>query len=141
VREYLTWAVDAFRLATSGVKDATQIHSHFCYSDFNDIFYAIKALDTDVISIEASKSGLKLLNVFATEKYQSGIGPGLYDIHSARVPSTDEMSTRVKELMQALPSESLWLNPDCGLKTRGWKETEAALRNMVEVANIVRASA
>jgi 5-methyltetrahydropteroyltriglutamate--homocysteine methyltransferase len=121
---YLTWAVDSFRLATSGVEDSTQTHSHFCYSDFNDIFPSIQRLDADVISIEASKSDLKVLNAFQQFGYKNEIGPGVYDIHSPRVPSEQEIKDRIKSMLNLLPSDLLFVNPDCGLKTRGWKETE-----------------
>ncbi len=138
--DYLDWAVRSFRLATSGVQDSTQIHSHFCYSDFNDIFQAIKNLDADVMSIENSKSDAKLLRVFETEKYANQIGPGVYDIHSPRVPSTEEIKTRVEEMLQFIPRDQLWIDPDCGLKTRQWKETKASLKNMVTAAKALRAA-
>lgn len=131
---YLKWSVDAFRLATSGVKDTTQVHSHFCYSDFNQIFAAIQRLDADVITIENSKSDLKLLGALETHGYKAEIGPGLYDIHSPRVPSVEEMAERFQSLQQYIPAEHLWANPDCGLKTRGWPEVKQALANMVAVA-------
>ena len=122
--EYLTWAVDSFRLATAGVKDSTQTHSHFCYSDFNAIFSHIIKLDADVISIEASKSDLKLLEVFKTHNYPNSIGPGLYDIHSPRVPTTEEMQEKIAGLLKAIPqAKEIIVNPDCGLKTRAWPET------------------
>ncbi|KAG8818793.1 methionine-synthesizing 5- methyltetrahydropteroyltriglutamate--homocysteine methyltransferase [Serendipita sp. 401] len=121
---YLTWAVDSFRLATSGVEDSTQTHSHFCYSDFNDIFPSIQRLDADVISIEASKSDLKVLNAFQQFGYSNEIGPGVYDIHSPRVPGEQEIKDRIKAMLNLLPADLLFVNPDCGLKTRGWKETE-----------------
>ncbi|GAA6004101.1 hypothetical protein JCM10207_002426 [Rhodosporidiobolus poonsookiae] len=136
---YLTWAVDSFKLATAGVEDKTQTHSHFCYSDFNLIFEHIKRLDADVISIEASKSDLKLLDAFHRFGYENLIGPGLYDIHSPRVPSVEEMKKRLAEFKEALPKQShLYVNPDCGLKTRGWAEVEQALTNMVAVAKWAR---
>ncbi|KAI5478577.1 5-methyltetrahydropteroyltriglutamate-homocysteine S-methyltransferase [Pseudohyphozyma bogoriensis] len=135
---YLTWAVDSFRLSTAGVKDSTQTHSHFCYSDFNSIFKHIIALDADVISIEASKSDLKLLEVFKTFNYPNSIGPGLYDIHSPRVPSVEEMKEKVAGLLNLLPQSDLFVNPDCGLKTRGWAETEKSLENLVAVAKWAR---
>ncbi|BGP56759.1 hypothetical protein JCM8202_004467 [Rhodotorula sphaerocarpa] len=136
---YLTWAVDSFKLATAGVKDATQIHSHFCYSDFGLIFEHIKRLDADVISVEASKSDLKLLEVFHKHGYENLIGPGLYDIHSPRVPSVQEMKDRLAAFMKALPDQKyIFVNPDCGLKTRQWAEVKAALTNMVEVAKWAR---
>ncbi|PVF99966.1 putative MET6-methionine synthase [Serendipita vermifera] len=135
---YLTWAVDSFRLATSGVEDSTQTHSHFCYSDFNDIFPSIQRLDADVISIEASKSDLKVLNAFREFGYKNEIGPGVYDIHSPRVPSEQEIKDRIKSMLGTLPNDLLFVNPDCGLKTRGWKETEASLRNLVAAARWAR---
>ncbi|EXJ75545.1 5-methyltetrahydropteroyltriglutamate-homocysteine methyltransferase [Cladophialophora psammophila CBS 110553] len=137
--DYLKWAVDSFRLATAGVEDATQIHSHFCYSEFQDFFYAIAALDADVLSIENSKSDAKLLKVFVDEAYPRHIGPGVYDIHSPRVPSEKEIHDRITEMLQYLKPEQLWIDPDCGLKTRQWKETKAALTNMVNAAKSFRA--
>ncbi|KIM29580.1 hypothetical protein M408DRAFT_67761 [Serendipita vermifera MAFF 305830] len=135
---YLTWAVDSFRLATSGVEDSTQTHSHFCYSDFNDIFPSIQRLDADVISIEASKSDLKVLNAFQQFGYKNEIGPGVYDIHSPRVPSEQEIKDRIKSMLNLLPADLLFVNPDCGLKTRGWAETEASLKNLVAAARWAR---
>jgi len=135
---YLSWAVDSFKLSTAGVKDSTQIHSHFCYSEFQDFFHAIAALDADVLSIENSKSDAKLLKVFIDEAYPRHIGPGVYDIHSPRVPSEEEIKTRVDEMLQYLKPEQLWINPDCGLKTRQWKETKEALQNMVNAAKHFR---
>jgi 5-methyltetrahydropteroyltriglutamate--homocysteine methyltransferase len=121
---YLTWAVDSFKLSTAGVTDALQTHSHFCYSDFNDIFPSIQRLDADVISIEASKSDMKLLQAFKQYGYSNQIGPGVYDIHSPRVPGEVEIQERLKSMLEILPDQLLFINPDCGLKTRGWKETE-----------------
>ena len=135
---YLTWAVDSFKLATAGVKDETQTHSHFCYSDFNDIFPSIQRLDADVISIEASKSDMKLLKAFNEFGYSNEIGPGVYDIHSPRVPSEQEIKDRIAEMIKPIPGHLLFINPDCGLKTRGWKETEAALANVVAAAKWAR---
>jgi 5-methyltetrahydropteroyltriglutamate--homocysteine methyltransferase len=135
---YLTWAVDSFRLATAGVGDATQTHSHFCYSDFNDIFPSIQRLDADVISVEASKSDLKLLSAFKQFGYSNEIGPGVYDIHSPRVPSEQEIKDRISEFLTLIKPELLFVNPDCGLKTRGWKETEASLANLVAAARWAR---
>jgi 5-methyltetrahydropteroyltriglutamate--homocysteine methyltransferase len=136
--DYLKWAVDSFRLSTAGVEDGTQIHSHFCYSEFQDFFYAIAALDADVLSIENSKSDAKLLKVFVDEAYPRHIGPGVYDIHSPRVPSQQEIENRIKEMLQYLKPDQLWIDPDCGLKTRQWKETKAALINMVNAAKTFR---
>ncbi|KAF8314770.1 cobalamin-independent methionine synthase, partial [Clavulina sp. PMI_390] len=135
---YLTWAVDSFRLATSGVEDKTQTHSHFCYSDFNDIFPSIQRLDADVISIEASKSDMKLLTAFNQFGYKNEIGPGVYDIHSPRVPSLQEIKDRLRDMLTTLPAHLLFVNPDCGLKTRAWKETEASLENLVQAAKWAR---
>jgi len=135
---YLDWAVKSFRLSVSGVKDSTQIHSHFCYSEFQDFFHAIAALDADVLSIENSKSDAKLLKVFVDEAYPRHIGPGVYDIHSPRVPSEQEIKDRIEEMLQYLKPEQLWIDPDCGLKTRQWKETKAALTNMVNAAKFYR---
>ncbi|THH11726.1 hypothetical protein EW145_g462 [Phellinidium pouzarii] len=135
---YLRWAVDTFKLATAGVTDATQTHSHFCYSDFNDIFPSIQRLDADVISIEASKSDMKLLAAFKEFGYSNEIGPGVYDIHSPRVPSVQEIKDRIASMLGLIPDNMLFINPDCGLKTRGWKETEAALANVVAAAKWAR---
>jgi len=136
--KYLQWAVDSFKLSTAGVEDSTQIHSHFCYSEFQDFFHAIAALDADVLSIENSKSDAKLLKVFIDEAYPRHIGPGVYDIHSPRVPPEQEIKDRVEEMLKYLKPDQLWINPDCGLKTRQWKETKAALTNMVNAAKFFR---
>ncbi|CAK7273432.1 methionine-synthesizing 5-methyltetrahydropteroyltriglutamate--homocysteine methyltransferase [Sporothrix epigloea] len=135
---YLDWAVKAFRLSTTGVEDSTQIHSHFCYSEFQDFFHAIAALDADVLSIENSKSDAKLLKVFVDSAYPRHIGPGVYDIHSPRIPSQQEIEDRIAEMLQFLKPEQLWIDPDCGLKTRQWTETKAALVNMVNAAKSFR---
>lgn len=136
--EYLHWAVDSFKLATAGVEDRTQTHSHFCYSDFNEIMSHIARLDADVISIEASKSDHKLLKVFASVDYSNQIGPGVYDIHSPRVPSQQEIQQKIADTLKAVNPSLLFINPDCGLKTRAWPETEAALKNMVAAAKWAR---
>jgi len=136
--EYLDWAVEAFRLSASGVSDETQIHTHMCYSEFNDIIDAIAALDADVITIETSRSQGELLDAFEQFSYPNDIGPGVYDIHSPNVPPIDAMVTLMEQAAQRLPKERLWVNPDCGLKTRGWAETEAALANMVSAARRLR---
>ncbi|GAB7361581.1 hypothetical protein MBLNU230_g1633t1 [Neophaeotheca triangularis] len=136
--KYLSWAVDSFKLSTAGVEDSTQIHSHFCYSEFQDFFHAIAALDADVLSIENSKSDAKLLKVFIDEAYPRHIGPGVYDIHSPRVPGQQEIQDRLEEMLQYLKPGQLWVNPDCGLKTRQWKETKEALNNMVAAAQTYR---
>lgn len=120
------------------MKDNTQIHSHFCYSEFQDFFHAIAALDTDVLSIENSKSDAKLLKVFIDSKFPAHIGPGIWDIHSPRVPSEQEMIGRIEEMLQYLSPDQLWVNPDCGLKTRQWPETKAALTNLVNAAKHFR---
>ncbi|KAK3940480.1 putative 5-methyltetrahydropteroyltriglutamate--homocysteine methyltransferase [Diplogelasinospora grovesii] len=135
---YLKWAVDSFKLATAGVEDSTQIHSHFCYSEFQDFFHAIAALDADVLSIENSKSDAKLLKVFVDEAYPRHIGPGVYDIHSPRVPAEEEFKQRIQEMLQYLRPDQLWINPDCGLKTRQWDEVKGALSKMVAAAKYFR---
>ncbi|AAK22469.1 5-methyltetrahydropteroyltriglutamate--homocysteine S-methyltransferase [Caulobacter vibrioides] len=137
---YLDWAVESFRLAASGVADATQIHTHMCYSEFNDIIAAIGAMDADVISIETARSKMELLDAFVGYAYPAQIGPGVYDIHSPRVPAVEEMTTLLAAARQRLAGEQLWVNPDCGLKTRKWPETQAAIVNMVEAARRARAS-
>jgi len=136
---YLQWAVRAFRISASGVKDETQIHTHMCYSEFNDIIGHIAEMDADVITIETSRSQMELLEAFAHFHYPNEIGPGVYDIHSPRVPSVDEMSELLIKASALLPVRHLWVNPDCGLKTRKWPETRAALMNMVEAARQARA--
>ena len=136
---YLDWAVRAFRITASGVRPDTQIHTHMCYSEFNDILPSIAAMDADVITIETSRARMKLLDAFAEFKYPNDIGPGLYDIHSPRVPAPGEMKTLLDRALAVVPAERLWVNPDCGLKTRAWPETEAALRVMVATAREARA--
>jgi len=135
---YLQWAVDAFRLATAGVRDGTQVHTHMCYSEFNDVLQVIERMDADVISIENARSGSELLQGFEHYKYPNEIGPGVYDIHSPRVPSTAEITGALKSMTRVLDGAQIWVNPDCGLKTRGWEETLAALKNMVAAANEMR---
>lgn len=137
---YLDWAVKAFRIAASGVQDHTQIHTHMCYSEFNDIIEHIAAMDADVITIETSRSQMELLEAFAGFKYPNEIGPGVYDIHSPRIPTVAEMVALLEKASGILPARNIWVNPDCGLKTRGWPETEAALKNMVQAAAIARLS-
>ena len=137
-QEYLDWTVKAFRLTAAGVKDETQIHTHMCYSEFNDIIEAIAALDADVISIETSRSNMELLDAFVNFNYPNQIGPGVYDIHSPRVPTTDEMADLMRKAREVLPARNLWVNPDCGLKTRGWEEVIPALENMVQAAKKLR---
>ena len=136
--DYLRWAVDAFRLATAGVKDSTQIHTHMCYSEFNDVLQVIERMDADVISIENARSGSELLQGFEQYKYPNEIGPGVYDIHSPRVPATKEITAALKSMTRVLDDAQIWVNPDCGLKTRGWDETLAALKNMVAAAREMR---
>jgi 5-methyltetrahydropteroyltriglutamate--homocysteine methyltransferase len=135
---YLRWAVDAFRLATAGVRDATQIHTHMCYAEFGDILEAIAALDADVLSIETSRSKMELFRDFGRSAYPNEVGPGVYDIHAPRVPTAEEMGDLLARAARVLPPERLWVNPDCGLKTRGWPEVRAALTNMVEAARRAR---
>jgi 5-methyltetrahydropteroyltriglutamate--homocysteine methyltransferase len=136
--EYLTWAIDAFRLSTSGVDNSTQIHTHMCYSEFNDIIEAIARMDADVISIETSRSNMALLDAFVNFNYPNEVGPGVYDIHSPRVPSQEVMTDLLKKATELLPPKNIWVNPDCGLKTRGWPEVKAALVHMVASAKELR---
>lgn len=135
---YLEWAVKAFRIASSGVKDDTQIHTHMCYSEFHDILPAIANLDADVITIETSRSRMELLDAFVEFAYPNEIGPGVYDIHSPRVPNASEMLDLLKKAVRHIDSQHLWVNPDCGLKTRNWSETAAALSKMVDCARTMR---
>ncbi|EIM03553.1 5-methyltetrahydropteroyltriglutamate--homocysteine S-methyltransferase [Rhodanobacter denitrificans] len=136
---YLAWAVECFRIAAGGVRDTTQIHTHMCYSEFNDIIEAVAAMDADVISIETSRSRMELLDAFARFRYPNGIGPGVYDIHSPRVPGQEEILDLLHKALDVLQPGQLWINPDCGLKTRGWPEVEQALRHMVDGARQLRA--
>ena len=136
---YLDWAVGAFRLATSGVADATQIHTHLCYSEFGDVVGAIDALDADVTSIEAARSRMEILPGLTGSGMARGVGPGVYDIHSPRVPATDEVADLLRAALQSVPADRLWVNPDCGLKTRTDEEVDAALRSLVQAASLVRA--
>jgi 5-methyltetrahydropteroyltriglutamate--homocysteine methyltransferase len=135
---YLHWAVESFRLAVSGVEDSTQLHTHMCYSEFNRIIQSIADMDADVISIESSRSKMELLNAFRDFEYPNEIGPGVYDIHSPRIPSENEMLELLKKALRYIPAERLWVNPDCGLKTRNWKEVIPALANMVKAARRLR---
>ena len=139
--QYLQWSVDAFRLASSGVEDRTQIHTHMCYSEFNDIMEAIVRMDADVISIECSRSRMELLDAFHRVRYPNEIGPGVYDIHSPRVPQDEEIADLLHRALEVLTPGQLWVNPDCGLKTRGWPEVKEALTKMVEAAVKLRVSA
>ncbi len=136
---YLQWAVKAFRISASGVRDETQIHTHMCYSEFNDIIQNIADMDADVITIECSRSQMELLDAFADFNYPNEIGPGVYDIHSPRVPSREEMVSLMRKASAVVPAAQLWVNPDCGLKTRHWDETRKALVEMVEAARELRA--
>jgi 5-methyltetrahydropteroyltriglutamate--homocysteine methyltransferase len=138
IKAYENWAVDNFRLSVSSAKADTQIHTHMCYSEFNDIIKTIEAMDADVISIETARSGNRLLKIFKEVAYKQEIGPGIYDIHSPRVPSVEEMVNQIKALIEVLPKEQLWINPDCGLKTRKWPEVKESLKNMVEAVKIVK---
>ncbi|XP_062113608.1 5-methyltetrahydropteroyltriglutamate--homocysteine methyltransferase 1-like [Humulus lupulus] len=136
---YLDWAVHSFRITNSGVQDTTQIHTHMCYSNFNDIIHSIIDMDADVITIENSRSDEKLLSVFREGvKYGAGIGPGVYDIHSPRIPSTEEIADRINKMLAVLETNILWVNPDCGLKTRKYTEVKPALKNMVDAAKLLR---
>ncbi|WP_342327451.1 5-methyltetrahydropteroyltriglutamate--homocysteine S-methyltransferase [Pedobacter sp. FW305-3-2-15-E-R2A2] len=139
-QNYLQWAVNAFKISASGVKDETQIHTHMCYSEFNDIIQNIADMDADVITIECSRSQMELLDAFADFKYPNEIGPGVYDIHSPRVPSKDEMVRLLEKAKAVIPAEQLWVNPDCGLKTRHWPETKSALIAMVAAAKELSAN-
>src|SRR5699024_1599567 len=138
-KAYLDWAVEAFRITASGVEDGTQIHTHMCYSEFNDIIANIAEMDADVITIETSRSQMELLDAFADFNYPNDIGPGVYDIHSPRVPSKEEIKELIHKAVKVVPKEQLWVNPDCGLKTRKWEETKGALKNMMEATRELRA--
>jgi 5-methyltetrahydropteroyltriglutamate--homocysteine methyltransferase len=139
--EYLAWAARAFRISAAGAADATQVHTHMCYAEFNDILPDIAAMDADVITIETSRSGMELLRGFGDFRYPNEIGPGVYDIHSPRVPATAQMLRLLQKAAEVVPPEHLWVNPDCGLKTRAWPETTDALRNMVAAARLMRGDA
>lgn len=136
--EYLDWAIKAFRLCHSGVKAETQIHTHMCYSEFEEIIQSIDNMDADVISFEASRSKLTILNAFRENNFETEVGPGVYDIHSPRVPSTDEIEEAIKEILEKVDKNKLWINPDCGLKTRGVVETKESLKNLVEATKNIR---
>jgi 5-methyltetrahydropteroyltriglutamate--homocysteine methyltransferase len=138
-KAYLDWAVGSFRICSSGVRDETQIHTHMCYSEFNQIIDAIGAMDADVISIETSRSKMELLDAFKSHSYPNEIGPGVYDIHSPRIPKVGEMTELLKLARQRLSDAQLWINPDCGLNTRKWEEVRPALVNMVSAARELRA--
>lgn len=134
----MDWAVNAFKLSAAVVHDETQIHTHMCYSEFNEIIESIAAMDADVITIETSRSQMELLEVFSQFKYPNEIGPGVYDIHSPRVPSEDEMEALIYKAVNLLSARQIWVNPDCGLKTRKWEETKIALERMVNAATSAR---
>ena len=136
--KYLTWAVDAFRLTCFNVKNTTQIHTHMCYSEFNDIMDSIALLDADVITIETARSDMELLEVFKEFKYPNEVGPGVYDIHSSNIPNIKSIDILLKKAMKYIPLNRIWVNPDCGLKTRNWNETVSALKNMVEATKKIR---
>ena len=137
-KEYLDFAIPAFRLTHSGVKADTQIHTHMCYSEFTDIIPAIDDMDADVITFEASRSDLQILTSLKEHNFETEVGPGVYDIHSPRVPSVEEIVNALHLMLNKIDKENLWVNPDCGLKTRGIPETEKSLKNMVEAAKIIR---
>jgi len=137
--QYLSWAVCAFRLATSGVRDDTQIHTHMCYAEFADVMDAIVSLDADVISLEAARSGMSIAGQLAEAAYPNEVGPGIWDIHSPRVPTVDEILVDIRKAMEVFPPERLWVNPDCGLKTRGYQEVRGSLTNLVRAAQLARA--
>ena len=136
--EYLDWAIKSFRLCHSKVKPETQIHTHMCYSEFEEIVKDIDNMDADVISFEASRSSLIIIDALSENNFETECGPGVYDIHSPRVPSVEEIVEGIKKMLQKLPKEKLWINPDCGLKTRGISETKASLKNMIEAAKVIR---
>lgn len=138
ISDYEEWAVKSFKLCVGSAYPQTQIHTHMCYSEFNDIIHTIEAMDADVITIETAKSGNRLLQIFKSSGYSKEIGPGVYDIHSPRIPSVEEIETQIKLLLKVLPKEQLWINPDCGLKTRKWEEVTPALANMVEAVKKFR---
>ena len=138
IKEYEKWAVENFKLSVSSAKEQTQIHTHMCYSEFNDIIKTIEAMDADVISIETARSGNELLKIFKEVGYKQEVGPGVYDIHSPRIPSVQEIVTQIEKLLEVLPKEQLWINPDCGLKTRNYEEVVPSLTNMVKAVQIVR---
>jgi 5-methyltetrahydropteroyltriglutamate--homocysteine methyltransferase len=138
-KEYLDNAVENFRITSCCVEDTTQIHTHMCYSEFNDVIDSMGAMDADVISIETSRSQMELLDAFVTYKYPNEIGPGVYDIHSPRVPSQAEMTALLDKAAKVLDIKQIWVNPDCGLKTRGWPEVKDALKHMVASAEEMRA--
>jgi 5-methyltetrahydropteroyltriglutamate--homocysteine methyltransferase len=140
-QDYLRWAVEAFRLAAAGAGDTTQIHTHMCYSEFDDIIEAIADMDADVLAIEGTRSGMRILEAFRRCRYPREVGPGVYDIHSPRVPTPEEIENRLRRAGEVLAPEQLWVNPDCGLKTRRWEEVRPSLIAMVTAARRLRAGA
>jgi len=138
ISEYEQWAVDSFNLAVSTAKKETQIHTHMCYSEFSDIIKTIEKMEADVITIETARSGNRLLKIFYDTDYKKEIGPGVYDVHSPRVPSINEFKDQIKERLQVVEKSKMWINPDCGLKTRKWEEVKPALKNMVQATFEVR---
>jgi 5-methyltetrahydropteroyltriglutamate--homocysteine methyltransferase len=136
--KYLKWATEVFRLSSSNVNDDTQIHTHMCYSEFNDIISNIADMDADVITIETSRSQMELLEAFEKFDYPNQIGPGVYDIHSPRVPTKQEMENLLEKAGRVLPKDNIWVNPDCGLKTRAWEEVKPSLVNMIQAAKELR---
>ncbi len=138
--EYLQWAVESFRITANGVQDETQIHTHMCYSEFNDIIASIADMDADVITIETSRSDMELLDAFDNFNYPNEIGPGVYDIHSPNIPNQEHIVQLMRKAAERIPAQRLWVNPDCGLKTRAWEEVIPALKNMVAAAKQLRAT-
>jgi 5-methyltetrahydropteroyltriglutamate--homocysteine methyltransferase len=137
---YLAWATRAFRVATGGVRDDTQIHTHMCYAEFGEILDAVASLDADVISLEAARSDMQIVRELAAAGYPAAVGPGVYDVHAPRVPGTDEMADLLRNAVETLPAERIWVNPDCGLKTRREAEVAPSLTNMVRAAQRLRAA-
>jgi 5-methyltetrahydropteroyltriglutamate--homocysteine methyltransferase len=137
-KHYLNWSTEAFRVTANGVQDETQIHTHMCYSEFNDIIAAIADMDADVITIETSRSDMELLEAFDNFNYPNEIGPGVYDIHSPNIPLQEHIVQLIRKAAERIPAERLWINPDCGLKTRSWNEVTPALKNLVGAAKILR---
>jgi len=134
----LDWAIPAFRLVHSTVAPDTQIHTHMCYSDFSDIIHTLEEMDADVITIETARSGNRLLKTFKDRGYNNEIGPGVYDIHSPRIPSVEEFKEQILQRLEVIDRAKIWINPDCGLKTRKWEEVKPALKNMVIATSLLR---
>ena len=137
-KDYLSWAIESFRIAANGVQDETQIHTHMCYSEFNEIIASIAEMDADVVTIESSRSNMELLDAFEDFHYPNGIGPGVYDIHSPNTPTQQQIVQLMRRAAARVPAAQLWVNPDCGLKTRQWEEVIPALANMVAAARTLR---